>query len=202
MEPSIKNSGDQDHRDTPVYILTGEQGEGKTTFLRDILPGLAEQGVRIRGILAPGSFRNGIRSGFSVLDPTTGISEDLSSADPFPGCEQHGIYYFRPEGILFGCRVLSDPRIPRETDLLVIDEVGIFEMRGEIWAESINRIVAMPFPPMIWTVRHSLVDAVIERWQLKRPVIQEVGTADRSGFVRDILEEIRVYRSAARVPGN
>jgi len=190
----VNGCGTPVDRQPPVYIISGERGEGKTGFLMEILAELSGKGVRVRGIAAPGHIRGGARSGFSVLDLATGMSEELCSVTPSLGCEQHGIYYFRPEGLSFGYRALSPP-VPGKTDLLVIDEVGKFELEGAVWAGCIDRLVGMPYPPMIWTVRRSLVDAVAERWPTTRQIVVEVGSAGHEAVIRDLLEEVGIYRS-------
>lgn len=180
---------------SPVFIITGEQGEGKTTFLMEVLPKLAEEGVRIRGILAPGYFQDGHRTGFSLIDLATGAYEELCSERSSSCGEKHGRFYFRSEGLTFGYRALRSPLISDKTDLFVIDEVGMFELNGEVWACCINNLVGKPYPPMIWTVRHSLVNAVAERWPVTRTVVVQVSAARHATFIGDLMEEIRMYRS-------
>jgi nucleoside-triphosphatase len=123
------------------------------------------------------------------------MSEELCSLTPSSGCEQHGRYYFRTDGLSFGYRALQIPLIPENTDLLVIDEVGRFELTGAIWADCIDSLVRKPCPPMVWTVRRSLVRAVMQRWPIIRPVILEIGTIRHPEVICDILEDIMIYRS-------
>ncbi|HWQ66473.1 MAG TPA: nucleoside-triphosphatase [Methanospirillum sp.] len=179
----------------PVYIISGEQGEGKTRFLMEILPDLMKHGIRMRGIVAPGYFQEGIRSGFSIIDVATGMSEDLSSGIPSPGCEQHGRFYFRTEGLSFGYKALLNRQLPDETDLLLIDEVGKFEMMGQVWSDSIDRLIMMPYPPMVWTVRRNLVEMVINRWQITRPVVVELSSVSHEALIDEILKEVWIFRS-------
>ncbi|MCK9277168.1 MAG: hypothetical protein M0P22_03655, partial [Methanoculleus sp.] len=51
------------------------------------------------------------------------------------------------------------------------------------------------YPPMIWTVRRSLVDAVAERWPTTRQIVVEVGSAGHEAVIHDLLEEVGIYRS-------
>lgn len=55
------------------------------------------------------------------------------------------------------------PVYEKRTDLVVIDEVGRFELSGAMWAESIDQLCTMDHPPMIWTVRKEFIDAVFKR---------------------------------------
>ncbi|WP_292383420.1 nucleoside-triphosphatase [Methanoculleus sp. UBA430] len=189
-------------RTTPVFIITGEQGQCKTTFLHQVLGLIVGANVRVRGVLAPGHVRDGRRSGFTLVDLATGEHEDLSSIDPDPRCEVHGRFYFRPEGLLFGRRALALPD-PGETDLVVIDEVGRFELQGGVWAEQIDRLVALPHPPMIWTVRRRLLDTVIDRWKITNPVVVDVGAASvmaTADAVMDAVWEWRERQTFSPVP--
>lgn len=179
----------------PVYIIAGEQGEGKTTFLMDILDELQGRGVCMNGIVAPGYFHEGLRSGFSLVDVATGISKELCSEYPSPDSEQHGRYYFQKTGISFGNRAILGLLEEGNTDLLVIDEVGRFELNGALWAGAIDRIMGMHHPPMIWTIRRSFVDAVLRKWPIKRTVVVDIGSSSPSGIIPDIMREVSIFRS-------
>lgn len=181
----------------PVYILTGEQGEGKTTFLLKMLVELSDMGVKVTGIVAPGYFHNGARSGFSIIDVATGRSEELCSKTPSRCSERHGAYYFRHAGLSFGRLALRTPTV-RAADLIVVDEVGRFELEGAVWGRCIDRLVNTAHQPMIWTVRRCFVDAVAERWPGTRKIVVDIGSASPFGVIENLLEEIRVYRSTLK----
>ncbi|MDD1727451.1 MAG: nucleotide kinase [Methanospirillum sp.] len=180
-------------RQPPVYIISGEQAEGKTTFLMEMLDRLRTEEVRMRGIVAPGYFKDGARSGFSVVDLGTGISEELCSTTPDVGSEQHARFFFRPEGLSFGNRAILDFN-PETTDILVIDEVGRFDVQGAVWGGSIDILMKQPHPPMVWTVRREFVGMVTTRWPI-RPVVRELGLVSIEQFTEEIMKEIRIYQS-------
>jgi nucleoside-triphosphatase len=180
---------------TPVFIITGGQGQCKTTFLHLVLGLTGGLHVRVRGVLAPGHTRDGRRSGFTLIDLATGGHEELASIDPDPRCEAHGRFYFRPEGLAFGRRALAPPD-PRETDLIVIDEVGRFELQGAVWAEQLDQLLAHPHPPMVWTVRRRLLDTVVECWNIPNPVVVDVGTASVMATADAVMEAVWEWREA------
>lgn len=189
-------------RRAPVFIITGGQGQCKTTFLHLVLGLIVGLNVRVRGVIAPGHMRDGRRSGFTLVDLATGGHEELSSIDPDPRCEVHGRFYFRPEGLAFGRRALAPPD-PRETDLVAIDEVGRFELQGAVWAEQLDRLTAHPHPPMIWTVRRRLLHTVVERWNIQNPIVVDVGAASvmaTANAVMDAVWEWREAQALSRVP--
>lgn len=179
----------------PLYIITGEQGEGKTTFLMNILAELAEKGVMMSGIVAPGYFKDGLRSGFSLTNLATGKSTELCSVTPSPDSKYYGRYFFRSEGISFGCKAILDPHEQGKHDLLIIDEVGRFELNGAMWADCINCLMSMLYPPMIWTVRRCFVDEVAKRWPIPRTIVVDISLVSQAEIIRDLLEEVRVFRS-------
>lgn len=181
-----------------LYMVTGEQGQGKTSFLLEIIAELAGKGVRIRGIAAPGHICDGIRSGFSILDLATGLSEELCCVTPSSDCEKHGRFYFRSKGLSFGSKALLNPLTAGKTDLLVIDEVGRFEVEGAVWGDCIEHLVGMPHPPMIWTVRCCFVEDVTNRWPVSRLIVVDVGSGNRRTIIGDLLEEVRIYRSMSK----
>jgi nucleoside-triphosphatase len=181
----------------PVFIITGDPGEGKTSFLMGVLATLSGEGLQIRGIAAPGQICDDRRSGFTIQDLGTGISRELCSVIPSSGSEHLGRFYFRPDGLSLGHRALNlDPL--ETTDLLVIDEVGRFELRGAVWADSIDHIVTMPYPPMIWTVRRSLVEAIAERWPMISPVVVDIRSTGHEAVISELLETVERYRAEIR----
>lgn len=177
----------------PRFIITGEQGEGKTTLLLQILADLTNQEIRMRGFAAPGYFTEGIRSGFDILDVHSGRTVELCSAIPSENSTQYGRYYFRSVGLAFGKEILRQP-LSDQVDLLVIDEVGKFEIAGKVWGKSIDQIMRIPCPPMIWTVRRSFIDAVTSRWPVQRQRIIDVGSENHNEIIHEILNEIQKYR--------
>lgn len=185
----------------PVFIITGEQGQCKTTFLYQMLGLLTGLHLNLRGVITPGHVRDGRRSGFTLVDLATGRHELLCSIDPSPGCEPHGRFFFRPEGLALGRRALSLPETVT-TDLLIIDEVGRFELQGTVWAKDLDRLSELPHPPMIWTVRRRLLDTVIDRWSLRDPIVVNVGAAgvlSAAGEVMDAVWEWREMHPASPV---
>ena len=182
-------------RSSPLFIITGEQGEGKTTYLKQILDKLSNEDIRMSGIAAPGYFQDGLRSGFDLIDIATGKSTELCSIVKTPDSELYGRYYFMNSGISFGCNAILNTLKIGKTDLVVIDEVGRFELNGVMWAGCIDLLYEMNHPPMIWTVRRCFVDAVLKRWPYPKSVIVEINSVPQSDVIPEILHEIRQFRS-------
>ena len=157
-----------------VFIITGETGSGKTTFLLKLIEELRGKALSIAGFAALSVPEDGPSGSFNILDLVSGKILPLASRRFTEGWEQFGKFYFNPEGILMGKNILEDPLI-LNNDLIVVDEIGPFELDGKIWAESITRLLARHTCSILLVVREQLVGQVIQRWSLKDAMIIEIG---------------------------
>jgi len=159
------------HKQVPVYIITGDQREGKTTFLEETVELLKKNGFQVAGIMASGLDKAGERVGFHLVDITSGRQRLLCSTTEKPGWPNIGKFYFDPDVILFGETLLLSID---HTHILVVDEVGPLEMNGGGWDASLKKLVQKHRAPMIWVVRRSLAEQVIRRYQLVNVIILDI----------------------------
>ncbi|HAH05728.1 MAG TPA: hypothetical protein DCM05_04245 [Elusimicrobia bacterium] len=164
----------------PVFFVTGERGAGKSTLIAELAQSLREAKLSVGGVLAQGLWKEGRREGFDAVDLLTGQARPLCRRGAVEGWTPLRAFSFSPEGLEFGRRALADARL-HEVDVLLIDEVGPFELQGGGWASELDVLVSQRRKPMVWVVRSSLVDAVKERWKLQesRAFPAAPGQADR-----------------------
>jgi nucleoside-triphosphatase THEP1 len=74
----------------------------------------------------------------------------------------------------------------KNVDLIIIDEIGPFEMKGRGWAEAFSKILKELDQPLLISVREKLVDTVIEHWNLRDVKKYDVTLAT----AKDICSEI------------
>jgi nucleoside-triphosphatase THEP1 len=158
------------YRSPPVFLLTGPLQGGKTSCLRDILCALDCLGIRYAGFISNGLMENGIRTGFTLEDLSTGTSAPLCGTVPGVGLIRWGRFFFTKSGIEAGCKALSYNGSPYP-DLTVVDEVGPFELRGGVWAQKLDEMTFRLPRPLLWVVREALVKEVIEKWQFPDPQV-------------------------------
>jgi nucleoside-triphosphatase THEP1 len=150
-----------------VFIITGEQGSGKTTFLVQIIEELKRSGIHPKGFIAEGFWLNNERSHFDLIDLSNQHRILFCSKDFNQGWEQIGHFYINPAAIDFGEKIL-DLAAANQSTLCVIDEIGPFELQNKGWSHSIFSISkSNPELPMIWVVRKNLVQPVIAHFSVE-----------------------------------
>jgi nucleoside-triphosphatase THEP1 len=161
------------HNRPIVFIITGKTGGGKTTFVARLIKRLRKHSLTVSGFLAVRSGSDEQRHLYEIFMLDTGKTMPLASRKPMRDWIKMTNFYFNPEAILFGNRILNDPRILKR-NLIVVDEIGIFELEGNIWADSVSRLVSKSENMMIWVVRDTILDKVIQKWDLQDTVILNI----------------------------
>jgi nucleoside-triphosphatase THEP1 len=87
-----------------------------------------------------------------------------------------------------GKNILEDPLIINN-DLIIVDEIGPFELDGKIWAESLARILTRQCCSILLVVREQLVAQVIQQWGLKDAMIIEIGQSKPDQAAAMILSQ-------------
>jgi len=75
-------------------------------------------------------------------------------------------FYINPLGQSFGEKALN-PENLTDVDLIVIDEVGPFEVENKGWATAIEKLLNNSDLHMIWVVRESILFEVLEKWEVE-----------------------------------
>jgi nucleoside-triphosphatase len=170
-----------------VIIVTGEIGSGKTTLISEIAFRLKKNGIKTGGIIAPAVYENGIKKGYNLIDLSTERKMQLSQTDVIEGVARVGKYFFLPEAIVFGCEALSVTR-NLESQIVLIDEIGAWELQGQGWAASLNELIINCNMPIIITGRRSFLELVIENWMLQNPLVIDTKEASRKEVFSEILK--------------
>ena len=159
-----------------VVLITGEIGSGKTTLISTISARLKASGVITGGILASAVYENETKTGYKIQDVATDTEMQLSHINDTAGLARVGRYFFIPEAIEFGLDALSAER-NRNSQIVLIDEIGAWELQGQGWAGSLNELIINCNMPLIITVRKSFLELVIENWMFQNPLVIEAKDA-------------------------
>ena len=126
----------------PVILVTGSKHCGKTTLVADFIASVSGQGLRIAGILARGFWKDNLRAGFDLVNLSDGSMHALARRRSHPDPNHHLMFDFLDAGIRAGRQALA-PRVCRRADIVVVDEVGKLEARGDGWARNIEVLLSI-----------------------------------------------------------
>ncbi len=177
-------------RFTPfVILLTGRVESGKTSCLKKLVTRLRESGTGVGGILAERVLQEDLTTGYDVVDIHTGKRAPfLRQVDAQAG--PIGRFSILPEGLDLGKSALS-PEKNTENEVVVIDEVGRLELRGEGWSESLSVLLAAGDHHVILAVNDQLVDKIAERWNLRPAFVADLANGGCQPILDQILELLR-----------
>ncbi len=176
-----------------IFIISGKQGYGKTIFLETLIKKFIKNNFMPAGFSAPGYWDKDVRSRFDLKNIFTGEKELLCSVNPVKDSVKHGRFYFNPYTIILGEEIINSG-IKNNAGLLVIDEIGKFELEGAVW-DSIFKKMILSGIPVLAVVRDIFVEKVKEKYEINDAEI--FYSDDNPDFVFDyIFEKIRINKSS------
>jgi nucleoside-triphosphatase len=169
----------------PVFIISGKQGGGKTTTLTRVVNFLKKKDFNIYGFVAPGEWEDGKRTKFFIRDIQSESQKILCQNSDAEGFEKYGRFYFDPETIFFGEQLVSKSRTG---DLIVLDEIGRFELNGHVWSQLLKKLIKKSENPLLITVRGEFLTSVIQEFEIKKQIIFQ--TNEDALLISDKIESI------------
>ncbi len=135
-------------------MLTGPVHSGKTSLLKRLVNDLKRRGVRVDGFLSLAAFRKGETAGYDLFDLKTEKAMPFLRKTGKKTWPKIGPYFIIPLALdratqkILGCD---------RKDVLVVDEVGPLEIRGEgIWP-ALSMALKKPSLRLLLVVRHSVL---------------------------------------------
>lgn len=156
-----------------IFIVTGAVGDGKTTFIRNLTGVFRENNIESGGVLSERVMTGGHVKGYDLVNIKTGQREVLLRENGECGPESIGRYSICLAAVETGNNILTS-LVHDSNTIVVVDEVGLLELRGEGWAGSLDKLVGTNGNHLILAVRNTFIDRVITRWDLTEPVIFDV----------------------------
>ncbi len=144
-----------------IFIATGPRGSGKTTFQYQVAESLQQEGFQVKGFLAFHDFQKDSYSIYNLqTHETLPLAQKLSSLkhteDPFR---------FDTHALKQGKEWIEDI-LNELPDLAVIDEIGIYELRGKVWSTMFTRLCNSSVP-LFFTAKLKLLPQILKEWELK-----------------------------------
>lgn len=172
--------------DHKIYIVAGAVQQGKTTFIQNVVAGLRANYIGVAGFLSLGEFTNGMRSGFKLMQISSGKQIKFCKDVPVDGWLKFRKFYFNPDGFCAGHSWIKEG-IESETSVLVIDELGPMELDGNGWFSTVSLLHSYA-GVSVFVVRRVLVDALLELFQWKNVKIVDVEQYQPQEFVVELLQ--------------
>ena len=139
-----------------VIIITGAIGIGKTTICEKVIEIARSQRYSCGGVIA----RESRNEDIIIEDIQTGETKVLASTSNIYQGPRTAKYSFNPDGITFG--ILAIDR-GTTAEILVVDELGHLELRGQGFAGVVEQIAAGKVKNCILVIRKELLPAFLPR---------------------------------------
>jgi nucleoside-triphosphatase THEP1 len=173
-----------------IFVLTGQVHSGKTTQATRIVQRLRGEGLSISGFLCPGSFREGIRNSFTLVNLGDGKGTVLAEVEKREGWIRHGRYYFNPQGLSLGQRIIRSG-LDQNKELLVVDEIGPIELEGGGWSSILKWLGGEFRIAQLWIVREQVLKVVMERWSIPPEQVVRVLPEEEDRTIKMILSYVQ-----------
>lgn len=153
-----------------IFIICGDKGSGKSTFLKDILSHLRTDGFVFNGFVA----LHHLESDSYVIKNLITNEESLIMQRSAGFEKRPNHFKIFPDGVENG-NIWIDGIIKQSPNIAVIDEIGGFELQGKLWHDGLTRILESDIS-LIFTVKTKHLDEVIKKWKIHNAVV--FNTAD------------------------
>jgi nucleoside-triphosphatase len=146
-----------------IFIITGQREAGKTTLCRSVIELARERNWTVAGLLSPGIFQKGQKTGIQVIDLHTDQSRALAQKNTG---EIYGTrtktWNFDENALQWGneCLKMAVP-----CQLLVVDELGILEFdQGQGWMSGFSAIDSHQYSLAMIVIRPELLQSAFQHW--------------------------------------
>ena len=150
-----------------VYFISGEKGQGKTTFTKKVVNLLKAENYKLYGFTAATKNYNYGRVAYHLEDVNSGRTRLLCNTNKQPDDVVLGKFAFKKEGVSFGEKIISEGLKKEEkTAIYIIDEVGWLELKGNGW-DKIFRELLSKSAEIVCTTRTSYINHIITNYKLQ-----------------------------------
>ena len=145
----------------PVFIITGKQGEGKTTLLTKVVSLLKNNKIPMSGFVAKGYWKNNKRWTFDLIEVGTGKTIPLCYRNRKTGIG----FVFNTAALRYGNSLLQPVASAKKT-IYIIDEIGKMEIKEKIWYNALSNLLSAENSLLLITVREAFTDEIIKKFKL------------------------------------
>ncbi len=149
-----------------IIIISGERGEGKTTFLKKTISELNKRNRTVYGFYAENTKDDSGKEGYRIYNVSSSDSQLLCKRNaPETGNLNLLEFWFDENTITKGENWIRKG-FEKNNPVFVLDEAGKFELDGFVWDNILKQILQQNKGTLIITVRNKFVTKVTEKYQL------------------------------------
>jgi nucleoside-triphosphatase THEP1 len=168
----------------PLVVVTGPTNSGKTSVVSDVIDRLREGGHAVAGFIQQAQWKDGRKTGFTMLDLESGATVPLAERVT-AGSGRYGTSFrFFREGFAAGQEAL---RRARAGSVVVVDELGPVELRGGGHMPAVRSVLRVAdLGGIVVVVRKSLVPAFLDALEASDARVVDIEN-DHEGAVDAIV---------------
>ncbi len=175
---------------TLIYIISGNQGEGKTTFIKELAVELRNNGYQCSGFYAEGYWNQQVRSRFDIVEINGAYREILCNLSSEKGDLQYRHFFFKHQALKLGSNILENACGSRT--ITFIDEVGGLESENKGWADAIAKLLLNPPLAMIWTARKTFINDICGKFNITPRSIWDISLTNPGQVLLELREELSI----------
>lgn len=156
-----------------IFFITGDIAEGKTRFVERLVAYLEDEQVNLGGFYAPRLLDGVNTTGYDLIGLRTRERIEFLRENPHRDTADIGKFKVNQQAFTQVHNWLENDR-SANAELVVIDEVGKWEMRGKGWSKELENLIGNPQHSLVLVVRRPFVDDVIKHWKFDRITIFDV----------------------------
>lgn len=171
-----------------IILVSGKIENGKTTLCLKLLESLSVANLKMKGVICPPVFEDGIKTGIDLLNVAT---HELRHLATLRNTATEGIFTekwrFNKDVLEWGDAILQTA-VP--CDLLFIDELGPLELeRREGWQSGLRAVNSRCYSTAIVVVRPSLLKIAAQRWPDAR--VLDITHENQDEILNQLLAELK-----------
>jgi nucleoside-triphosphatase THEP1 len=160
-------------KEKKIYIVTADKHAGKTTFIKELVAQMEISKKPYSGFFAESIWDiNKQHIGYKLVTLPSQKEVHLCNRTN-TSWNQFGSFYFNPNAVKIGNEILE---YSVEGSIIFIDEIGRFELDGNLWADAFSKLVINKKNTIIIAVRRLFLDEVIQKWNLSNAIILDATT--------------------------
>ncbi|WP_346857148.1 nucleoside-triphosphatase [uncultured Draconibacterium sp.] len=169
-----------------IYIVTGDIGAGKTSCLKKTITGLKQNNISVSGIICERVLAGNDTAGYNLADISSGTRWPFLSKTGNKAQAKVGSYFIDDASFKTGEKLFRKCT----TDVIVFDEIGKLELRGDGWAKSLKYILSTNYNCLILTLRKEIINELINEFQLQTAVVYDIQEMECDDIALKIQELI------------